>query len=595
MTAASPGAAAGRAPGGDGSCRTPFGNGQHDRTVTHPTAPPARAATTDEVVTVYPARAVLTMDRQAPRAAAVAVAGERIFAVGSLDGIVDGLTLAGRDHVVDHRFADHVLMPGFIEPHCHAMNVGLFWQYHYVGAVPMRRPDGSLAEGMATREAVLASLAAAAKADPSSEPLIAWGYDPALLEGSLPLDRSDLDAVSGIRPVVVLNMSGHIAYVNSVVLDGVGYDEATTVPGVRRGPDGALTGEVQELAALMPITSTYVVPDDALMTKAMWDVARVAQRVGCTTITDLAAGTLAGGVGVMQAVGADHHYPVRVSAYVLHEVVESMGVDALRALQDHDTEYFRVAGVKFVLDGSIQGYTANLKWPYYYDGHPNGRSTITTDDLEAQLRGLAQAGIQCALHANGDAASQQVIDAVDGVVAALPGRDHRFRMEHCQMVTDDQLAEMARLRIAANIFVNHLYYWGDFHARRTLGPDRVRHMNPLAGAQRHGVRFSLHSDSWVTPIDPLHMVWTAAARKTSSGAVLGPDECITVTDALRAVTADAAFLLREETEKGSIEVGKLADLVVLSEEPSDDDVDALLGIEVVATVLAGRVVEVGSF
>jgi predicted amidohydrolase YtcJ len=140
-----------------------------------------------------------------------------------------------------------------------------------------------------------------------------------------------------------------------------------------------------------------------------------------------------------------------------------------------------------------------------------------------------------------------------------------------------------------------VFYWGDFHSRYTLGPDRAAHMNPLAAAARHGVRFSLHSDSWVTPIDPLHMVWTAAVRETSSGAVLGADECIPVADALRAVTIDAAYLLGEEADRGSIEIGKLADLVVLSDAPSDDDVDAIRGIEVVATVLGGRVVDVGSF
>src|ERR1019366_2465104 len=216
---------------------------------------------------------------------------------------------------------------------------------------------------------------------------------------------------------------------------------------------------------LLPVMSAYVPPDDDLWTGAMWDVGRVAQRVGCTTITDMAAGTLPGGVGVMQAVGADHRYPVRVSAYVLNQVAAAMGLDALATLQGHGTDYFRVAGVKFVLDGSIQGYTANLAWPYYYDGHPNGLSNVSTTELRAQLHQLAQAGVQCALHANGDGASQDAIDAVGEVVATFPGRDHRFRLEHCQMVTDDQLARMARMGIAANLFVNHVFYWGDFHSR----------------------------------------------------------------------------------------------------------------------------------
>lgn len=568
-----------------------------DPTALAPRPTPARPGPTDEpAVTIYTARKVRTMDDLAPVAEAVAVQGERIYAVGSRAAIEKGLELSGREFHLDDRFADCVILPGFIESHSHAPNVGLFWQWAYVGQISQVAPDGDRAEGLPTRDAVVEKLVrVAAETEGSGAPIAAWGYDPALVAGHEGLTREQLDTVSATRPVLALNMSGHIGYVNSVVLEKVGYDASTTTTGVVRGVDGRPTGELQELAALLPAMAQFGTPTSEALAKGMWDVARIAQRVGATTITDMAMGAMPGMLAAAQAACADPAYPMRLSVYMLDEVVQAMGMDELLALAAQNHPHFRVAGVKFVLDGSIQGYTANVRWPYYYDGHPNGIANMTAESFTRDLLVSHNAGLQCAIHVNGDAATDMALDCVSEVLAQASRPDHRHRFEHNQMVDDDNLARMAALGVCTNLFANHVYYWGDFHRRHTLGPDRAARMNPLASAKRHGVRFSVHSDSWVTPIDPLHMVWTASTRKTKSGMVLGPDECISVDDALHAITIDSAWLLHEDHEKGSITTGKLADFAVLDADPSDDDPDAILDISVVATVIGGTVVAVGSF
>ena len=568
----------------------PFGPPGIDRPLPARHRPPAD----DTTVTVYPARTVLTMNEMAPRAEAVAVQGDTIRAVGSLEAVEAGMRMQGVSYEVDDRFADAVLAPGFIEAHCHAAQYGLFWQSPYLGRNPRVRPDGTTAPGCASLDAAVEELRKAAEADGEDGMIMGWGFDPALLPDFPAFTRHELDDVSATRPVLVVNLSGHIFYANSVALDAAGYGPDTDLVGVVKGADGAPTGELHELAAAAGVfLACGPLPELDAMSTAVWDAARLAQRVGCTTITDLAAGLMPGVVEAMRDAAVDPDYPMRLSYYVLSEIAcasDEALAELVETQQENDI-HLRLAGVKFVTDGSIQGYTAWMDWPYYYDGHPNGFPNFTPEDLTDQVKRVHDAGMQCALHANGDAATTQVINAVEGALVDNPRADHRHRVEHNQLANDAQLARMARLGMATNLFVNHVFHWGDFHAAHTLGPDRVKRLDPAASARRNGVRYALHSDCWVTPIDPLHTVWTAATRKSRDGVVFGPDERISVDEALRAVTIDSAWILFEDHLKGSIEPGKLADLVVLDDEPSDDDIDAIPDIGVLATMMGGRVFE----
>jgi predicted amidohydrolase YtcJ len=564
--------------------------GKEDPSIATTQAPPHQTTKHEPVVTIYCAKKIITMDPMQPYAKAVAVQNGKIYAVGSLDSITHGLTLAKREYRIDRQFEKQTILPGFIEAHCHPLPTGLFWQWIYLGADVRPDPDGKPQGGHQSKDAALSALKEKTNAQEHDQsPILCWGYDPSVIDGFPILSKTDLDSISTTRPVLVINMSGHIMYVNSLVLETAGFKATTKIAGVVKDEKGNPTGELQELEAMMPVLSSYTHFDHDVLLQSMQNAGRIAQRAGCTTIADLGLGLIPGGWAIMQEVAHLPDYPVRLSAYVINETLYQYGgVAAFQKAAANNHDRLRLSGVKFITDGSIQGYTANMKWPYYYDGNPNGLRNIAQEKFIKQLLELHKAGIQCAMHVNGDAAIDGALAAIEVVLKEAPRFDHRLRLEHCQTVTETQLKKMAALGVATNLFVNHIYYWGDFHNEHSLGPDRAPKMNPLASALKHNIKFSLHSDSHVTPINPLFSVWIAAKRQTAGGKILGKEECLSIEQALKAVTIDAAYLLHEDNIKGSIEPDKLADFVILDKDPLSVNVDAVKTINVLATIVGGK-------
>merc|ERR1712129_484813 len=224
------------------------------------------------------------------------------------------------------------------------------------------------------------------------------------------------------------------------------------------------------------------------------------------------------------------------------------------------------------------------------DAGQRGLLLQSAETLKAQILDLHLSGMQIAVHANGDAAIEHVLDAFEEALQRCPREDHRHRIEHCQTASKDQLERMAKLGVAASFFLNHVYIYGDAHRDRFLGPDRAHHISPARWAKECGVRFGFHSDDPVTRTRPLRSIWTAVSRKTATGKVLGPDQRIEVLDALRAYTIDNAWLGREEHIKGSIAVGKLADMALLSANPLEVDCEEIRRLWVKAVVVGGKLV-----
>ncbi len=543
---------------------------------------------------IFSAKKIITMNRSRPEATHVAVRDGRILAVGIYDE-VSGWGPA----TLDDTFVDKVLMPGFVEGHAHLLE-GSMWDHTYVGYFDRRDPNGKVWPGLQSIAAVVERLTQAqAELDDPQRPLIGWGFDPIFFGDGPRMTARDLDRVSRERPVVVQHMSNHLLNVNHATLAAVGMGRHTAIEGVPKDESGEPTGELQEFAAMFPVLQLMTEKAGFSLGEnknTAWNFAHIARRVGITTSTDLANPLTETGVANLRAATDDPAFPIRLMpafAPLLFKGEE--GPAHLQAACAHNTDKLRFGLVKLVLDGSIQGFTARLRWPHYYrnpgntGSSGNGLWLLPPSQVASQIASYHREGFQVHMHTNGDEASEVAIDAVSQVLAMHPRQGHRHTLQHAQMVDGAQLARMAELGLCANFFSNHIYYWGDAHYAKTMGPERAQRMNPAATALRCGVPFGMHSDAPVTPLGPLFTAWCATNRLTLSGRVLGESERIGVADALHAITLGTAWTLKMDHEIGSIECGKFADFAVLEDDPLAVAPEQLKDVRVWGTVLGGRV------
>ncbi len=549
------------------------------------TTPPKTMSTT-----VFSARQIITMNPMQPRATHVAVRDGRILSVGDLTRMEQH-----GPFTLDERYKDHVLMPGLVEGHSHLMAGGL-WQFPFVGFHARTAPDGRVWDGCCSFDEVVDRLCAIeqAMAD-GDEPLVAWGFDP-IFFGTARMGTAHLDRVSLTRPVVILHASQHLMNVNSAALAKAGIDSDCQIEGVPKGAGGQPNGELQEFAAMFPIVR--LIGNRFRITSVSETglklFGQVAQWAGVTTATDLANDMSAEGVATMLRVTGADDYPVRlVPLQARMDGSQPLAQFVARARQTAaaSSPKLHMGLVKLIADGSIQGFTARLKWPGYHNGHDNGIWILPPEQLRQTIGELHAAGLHLHIHTNGDEASEFVLDCLEQALTDLPRADHRHTLQHCQMADAAQFRRMATLGVCVNLFANHLYYWGDAHAAQTIGPDRARRMDACGSALAHGVAMAMHSDAPITPMAPLFTAWCAVNRITSSGVVLGEHERITVPQALQAITLGAAYTLRMDHLVGSIEVGKYADFCVLDDDPTAVEPMRLKDIAVAGTVLGGQVMQ----
>lgn len=526
-----------------------------------------------------------------PEATHVAVRDGRVLAVGSLERMH-----AWGAFELDMRYANQVLMPGLVEGHSHLMAGGL-WQFPFVGFHARTAPDGKVWAGCRDFDEVTARLRdlEAQLTDPS-QPLLAWGFDP-IFFGIERMTVRHLDRVSTTRPIVILHASQHLMNVNSAALAQVGITRDTEIEGVARFESndgrGEPTGELQEFAAMFPISRLIgnIFRVAGATEASLRLFGQVAQLAGVTTATDLVNDLSDANVEVLQKVTAEADFPVRlVPAYIGLDgsLSREDGAERVRSRVKTNTDKLHFGLIKIVTDGSIQGFTARLRWPGYFNGHENGIWIQPPAELRATIEYFHAAGFQLHIHTNGDEATGLAIDAISAALVAHPRADHRHTLQHCQMADTAQFRRMAELGICANLFANHIFYWGDAHHALTMGPDRAERMDACATALAHGVPLAIHSDAPITPLGPLFTAWCAVNRLTSSGRVLGAGERIDVAAALRAITLGAAFTLGLDDRIGAIEVGKLADFCVLDDDPLAAAPEALKDVRIAGTVLGGR-------
>lgn len=546
-------------------------------------------------ITVFTARRIRTMDAGRPVAEAVAVEDGRILSVGSLESMRPWLD--GRDHEIDDRFQDKVILPGFIDPHTHFRMSGVYMGLTYIGPMDQEGPRG-FNQGIATREGVLAKLKETDAAyDDPNRPILAWGLDPAVQGGQL--HRDELDGVSTTRPIWTVTYAPHVVVCNSPMLEMAGVDEATNVYGVERYPDGRLNGQFIERSATRLATRPIAkyLNEPGMGVEAIRALGKTAQQAGITATADMLHGYLD-----FETEWAEHReavldpdFPLRMYLVsIASRLRNAHGDDApshLRRLQQHNTDKLALQGVKFVNDGSYPAMTLRLNAPGYLDGHEGHRGEDSWEDLVEIMLPFWREGVQIHSHANGDETIDMTLGVLERLQRLHPRFDHRFVIEHYCISTPEQARRLKALGGLASVNNYFVHYRSLIHAKEGFGPDRAEATARLGSLEREGVIFALHSDFSLvlTPIHPLTAAWIAVNRVATDGSVQAPGERIGVDRAMRAITIDAAHILSRDRELGSIEVGKHADFAILDADPYEVEPMALKDIGVWGTVLGGQV------
>ena len=533
----------------------------------------------DPTIALYSGGPILSMLAGAAPAEALAVKEGRILAVGTRAEVLEAI---GDEPVAEVDLAGGTLLPGFIDPHSHFSMVVQTATWANISPAPVGPVTG--------KQDLLDALESHAAGLKEDEWLFGYGYDETALDGG-GLTVRDLDPLFPERIVVLMHVSGHGAVLNSAALQHFGITAATETPEggiIERLPRSDEPAGLIMETAWLPVFAALPAPTESQRYAALALAQQRYAANGYTTVHDGAAHLPE--FDFLRGAAAADRLSLDVVVLLLFTEMEA-------ALERSDLQFgkyakrLKVHGIKALCDGSPQGRTAFFTAPYLVAGPDGqvdwrGEPTMPYEEYLEIFRAARAAGLPLYTHVNGDAAVDFLVRAHRdaGITAA---DDWRAVAIHSQFVRADQLDAYAELGITPSFFTSHAFYWGDAHVAQ-LGAERAAFLSPLVAARERGVRFSNHTDAIVTPLDPMMTVWSAVARETRSGAVLGAEQRIDVETALRALTADAAWQIREEQDKGTLVAGKLADMVVLSANPLTVSVAELRDIRVVQTIKEGR-------
>jgi hypothetical protein len=538
------------------------------------------------VEAIYSGGDILTMVGKEPQyAEALAVQDGKIAAVGTQAEVIKLAGPATRH--VDLR--GRTLLPGFVDGHGHLLVYADSLDQANIAPPPV----GSV---RSIQDIVTAIRALQVRLNADDQAwLIGYGYDPdGLVEKRHPT-AADLDTAFPTNPVVLMHVSQHMLVANSAALRIAGITAETPDPPggtiIRKHGSREPQGLLQEMAALpfLALMAKAVSPERklVLLRQAQHDYASA----GLTTANEGAVfGEKLALLERAARAGALTLDVVALPLYLTAGELVGTGRVAWGTYQDR----LKYQGLKLVLDGSVQGKTAYLSHPYLTpvpgcETDCRGYPSLTQEKVNQLMTLAYRNGVQVFAHSNGDAATDMVLEGhkVATAQAGPAAPDRRTVIVHSQVVRPDQLDAYAREGIFATFFSNHAYYWGDVHLAN-IGTERASFISPLHTAAAKGLRYANHTDTPVTPIDPLFLLWTAVNRVTRDGQVLGKDERVDPYRALQAQTLDAAYQYRDEDLKGTLEPGKLADLVILERNPLKVEPMSIKDIAVVETIKEGR-------
>ena len=533
--------------------------------------------------TVFFGGDIITMDNQTPLADSLAIGDGRILAVGRRSELTPWI--GNNTKMID--LAGQTLMPGLIEPHTHPITSALLYDWTDVSG--FNHPSG--------RDTLNALRDAVEKTVPGKW-IRAFGYDPILNRDLAALTADELDEIAPQNPVFVMIQSMHTSFVNHLALERAGVTDDTPQPEYGeyvKDESGRLTGAIIEQGALLPFLFSTIVESTKNGADLIDEQMKRYARAGYTTI------------GVM---GDFPCFPDAMN--LLRQAAEKSGSPLRMAFMDKstdlenntpanlgpDSDRFKNVGVKFWYDGSP--YTGNmfLDQPFLNSnlmqkglGVPRdtcGYSMLPKETLHRLVQKYHDQGAQIAIHGQGDRAIRDIIDVYEAVLQASPRQDHRHRIEHGALFPLDQMRRATELGLTTSWHVNHIHYYGEALRDDIVGPERSKNLMPMGSARQWGHVNSMHNDSPMYPAEPFKLIRTAVTRATRNGDIIGPDQAISVMDALKAVTINAAWQMFMEDIIGSLTPGKRADLTVLSDNPLNVEPMQLDRIKVIETWSDGK-------
>lgn len=539
----------------------------------------AQAETQADII--YHNGTVITINDAQPEAEAVAVKDGKIVAVGDRDDVMK--MVSANTAKVD--LGGKTLLPGFVDAHGHAYLIGI----QATSANLLPPPDGS-GKDIASLQALLKDWVANHEDRVKRVGwIVGFGYDDSQLAEERHPTREDLDKVSTELPVLIIHQSGHLGVANSKALELAGVTAETPNPkgGVfRRKPDSQEPNGVMEEYAFFYLVSKLVANfDNNINDSLVEEGTRLAASFGYTTVQE---GRASGdGLAAMKRVAAADKLLVDLVAYP-----DILAVEDIQPSLTYSNRY-RVGGAKLTIDGSPQGKTAWLTQPYFVppDGQSKdyrGYGAIDEQTTYDAVEKAFSSGWQILTHANGDAASDVLIEAVRRAREKYPDVNNRPVLIHGQVLREEQVDQLKELDIFPSLFPMHTFYWGDWHRESVLGPERAENISPTGWVLARDMMFSTHHDAPVALPDSMRILSATVTRTTRTGRVLGPDHRVPVATALKAMTLWPAWQHFEEQSKGSIEVGKLADFVILSDNPLTVAPEKLSTLKVLETIKEGR-------
>lgn len=524
---------------------------------------------------------IITMDEANKKVDAVAIKGSQI--------IFSGKRAQAEAHVGKGteiiELGSNALLPGFIDAHGHFTGTARFVDFANLSPPPV----GSV-ESIDDLIAELRIFVKTQEEVPNW--IVGYGYDESLMVQRRHPTRADLDKISSDIPITIIHVSHHLASLNSAALKALNISAETPDPEggiIRRRPGSSEPNGVLEESAAHPAFYPLYKLSPSKYENVLRKSANYYASFGITTAQDGAAS--ASDIAFLRKISASKALPIDVSLY--QHLAQPDQLETTTTERDY-LNGVKVAGVKFVVDGSPQGRTAWLTKPYLQNGTDQASDyiaypTVDTDFYKSAISTLVKKNVQVISHANGDAAIDLMLEALDEAVKVRGDNDHRSVIIHAQLMRDDQIARAKKLQAIPSFFSAHPFFWGDWH-RLNFGDARAQTISPLAWAEQAGLPFTIHNDSPVVPPDMMRLLWVSTNRLTRSGQILGAEQRVSVEAALKAMTINAAYQNFDEDSKGSLSVGKQADMVILDRNPLTVDKTDLNDISVLETIARGKTV-----